>query len=425
MCKDTQVSRAQDVHERRIPDGWIKTKLGAHTLKIGSGITPKGGSNTYKNSGIPLIRSQNVLWGKLSFEDIAYIDNQQHEKMSGSVVVPNDVLLNITGASIGRSCLVSNKIKEANVNQHVCIIRTNSDISPMFLLYFLLSYKGQKQIDQFQAGGNRQGLNFAQIRSFKITLPPVHEQTKIAKILSTWDKAIDVTEKLIENSKAQKKALMQQLLIDHEASTKFKEYKLGNLGSTYTGLSGKTKDDFGKGKPFIPYLNIFINSRVNIKAISLVSISKDEKQYKVVYGDVFFTTSSETPDEVGMSSVLLDEVEELYLNSFCFGFRLDNFDTLSPEFAQYLFRGQNIRRQIFKLAQGATRYNLSKKSLLKITLKLPSIKEQQKIASILFAADKEIKLLQQKYDFLVQEKKALMQQLLTGKRRVKVDAKAN
>lgn len=98
---------------------WPTTKLKNHVDKIGSGITPKGGEASYKMTGIPLIRSQNVLNNVLDLTNVAYIDEDQHDRMSGSKVMPNDILLNITGASIGRSCVVPFGVKDANVNQHV------------------------------------------------------------------------------------------------------------------------------------------------------------------------------------------------------------------------------------------------------------------------------------------------------------------
>lgn len=146
-------------------------KLKKHTVKIGSGITPKGGEATYKAQGIPLIRSQNVLVNQLDLSDVAFIDNEQHEKMSGSKVLPGDVLLNITGASIGRSCVVPNNVDEANVNQHVCIIRLKKTIDGRLLSLFLNSWFGQKLIWSFQGGGSREALNFQQIGNFEIPLP--------------------------------------------------------------------------------------------------------------------------------------------------------------------------------------------------------------------------------------------------------------
>lgn len=127
---------------------------------------------------------------------------------------------------------------------------------------------------------------------------------------------------------------------------KWKDYRLGDLGKTYSGLTGKSKEDFGKGSPYIPYLNIFNNSRIDIGHFDYVSISPEEKQSAVRNGDIFFTASSETPDEVGMASVLLDNLENTYLNSFCFGFRLHNFYILLPEFARFYLRGQKFRKKI-------------------------------------------------------------------------------
>ncbi|MCR5862686.1 hypothetical protein LRS05_11255 [Flavobacterium sp. J372] len=135
---------------------------------------------------------------------------------------------------------------------------------------------------------------------------------------------------------------------------------MGEIGQPFNGLSGKTKDNFGKGKPYIQYKQIFDSSKVQIENCGLVEIIENESQNSVKYGDAFFTISSETPYEIGMSSVLLEEVNEMYLNSFCFGFRAFSLQILNPLFASYLFRNSVFRKQIVRLAQGSTRYNISK-----------------------------------------------------------------
>lgn len=171
----------------------------------------------------------------------------------------------------------------------------------------------------------------------------------------------------------------------------WKEYKLDDLGRHYGGLTNKSKDNFGKGFPFIPYLNIFENSKINPSDLDFVEIFPSESQNKVKYGDLFFTTSSETPHEVGMTSVLLDDLDEAYLNSFCFGFRLNDFNDLLPEYAAYLFRGKEIRKLISDLAQGSTRYNLSKSIFFdKLKFNLPPLPQQRKIAKILTTCDEVI-----------------------------------
>lgn len=170
--------------------------------------------------------------------------------------------------------------------------------------------------------------------------------------------------------------------------SKWKQMVLGDMGHTYGGLTNKTIVDFGFGKPFIPYMNIFSNGKINPKFLVLVNINPGERQNTVKYGDLFFTTSSETVEEVGMTSVLLDDIGEAYLNSFCFGFRLNNFDDLLPEFAPFLFRGLELRKKISLFGQGSTRYNLPKTELLaKLKIDLPTIPEQRKIAKILSTTD--------------------------------------
>lgn len=191
--------------------------------------------------------------------------------------------------------------------------------------------------------------------------------------------------------------------------SKWKQMVLGDMGYTYGGLTNKTIVDFGFGKPFIPYMNIFSNGKINPKFLVLVNINPGERQNTVKYGDLFFTTSSETVEEVGMTSVLLDDIGEAYLNSFCFGFRLNNFDDLLPEFAPFLFRGLELRKKISLFGQGSTRYNLPKTELLaKLKIDLPTIPEQRKIAKILSTTDSVI----EKTQAAINKYKAIKQGML-------------
>ena len=171
--------------------------------------------------------------------------------------------------------------------------------------------------------------------------------------------------------------------------TKWVTKKLGDLGYSFSGLSGKTINDFGSGKPFIPYMNIFSNGKIDPNQLEYVHIEENEHQNKVEKGDWFFTTSSETPEEVGMTSVLVDDIGEAYLNSFCFGFRLYDKNEFDPEFASYLFRSKDLRKKISLFAQGSTRYNLPKQQMFeKLYITYPeSLAEQRRIAGILSSAD--------------------------------------
>jgi len=199
--------------------------------------------------------------------------------------------------------------------------------------------------------------------------------------------------------------------------TEWVHKKLGDLGYSYSGLSGKTIDDFGEGKPFIPYMNIFSNGEIDPNKLEYVRIADNEHQNKVEQGDWFFTTSSETPEEVGMTSVLVDNIGEAYLNSFCFGFRLYNKQEFDPKFASYLFRSEELRKKISLFAQGSTRYNLPKQQMFeKLFISYPeSLSTQRRIAAILASADKVIAATQKLIAKYKQMKQGMMEELLKPK----------
>ena len=195
---------------------WSKCKLGACCSKIGSGKTPKGGSSVYANQGIMFLRSQNVLWGTLDISEVSFIDEATNSTMQSSEVRFGDVLLNITGASIGRSCIYTSNDR-ANVNQHVCIIRLSQEskerLLPEFLLQQILSDRIQQQVMDCQNGGSREGLNFQQIADFNIVIPEMEEQRKICGMLKAFDQKLCNEEISLKALFSLRTSLMQQLFI--------------------------------------------------------------------------------------------------------------------------------------------------------------------------------------------------------------------
>ena len=192
---------------------WESRELGLMTSKIGSGVTPRGGEKNYRSSGRPFVRSQNVGWGELILDNVVHIDEDTHASFAATEVEEGDVLLNISGASIGRTAVADARIVGGNVNQHVCVIRGLSEqIHPWFLSQYLISKHGQDQIDSCQAGGNRQGLNFGQIRLFLIPQPrDVAEQERIADCLCAADILRATYAQRISALKRQKQGLLQRL----------------------------------------------------------------------------------------------------------------------------------------------------------------------------------------------------------------------
>lgn len=193
----------------------------------------------------------------------------------------------------------------------------------------------------------------------------------------------------------------------------WQKISLGEIGTTLSGLTGKTKENFGHGKPFIPYMNVFKNSHIDKDFVNLVELQDDETQNRLQYGDYIFTTSSETPEEVGMSTVVNTDLGEAYLNSFCFIFRPER-KVLDPDFGGYLFRGPDFRKEISTFAKGSTRYNLSKRDFLGVEILFPESElEQKKIAEILFTVDAQIKETEKVISKSEKLKEGLMSQLLT------------
>ncbi|NQE05272.1 Type-1 restriction enzyme MjaXIP specificity protein [ANME-1 cluster archaeon GoMg1] len=198
-----------------IPEGWVVRRLNFLTSKINSGVTPKGGAEVYTEEGIPLLRSQNIHFEGLKLEDVAYIPEEIHKTMSNSVVKNRDVLINITGASIGRCTYVDGEFEKANVNQHVCIIRPKK-IDYKYLTYFLRSKHGQDQVFSIQMGSSREGLNFEQLGNFVVPFTPISVQIAIASYLdkatAKIDKTIQKINKNIELLEEYKKSLIHHVV---------------------------------------------------------------------------------------------------------------------------------------------------------------------------------------------------------------------
>jgi len=324
----------------------------------------------------------------------------------------HSILFTCIGSTIGKSGMAS---KELTSNQQINAIFPNDSYSSDFLFYqlSLLSNFIKKQ-----AGEQAVPLiNKSKFGEFIIPFPPTRtEQTAIATALSDMDALIEGLEKLLVKKRNIKQGAMQDLLKPKDG---WKIKKLGQIGKTYGGLSGKSKNDFKNGTiPYIPFMNIMSNPIISVTYFDYVKIDASENQNKVQKGDLFFNTSSETPEEVGMCSVLLEDIPNLYLNSFCFGFRFHKETKDDGLYLSYFFRSSYGRKKLYLLAQGATRYNLSKSNFLKIKLELPTPEEQICIAQILYDIDTELNQLETELSKYKMLKTGMMQELLTGKKRL-------
>jgi type I restriction enzyme S subunit len=201
--------------EKRLSDSekYPEEYLGKLASKIGSGSTPPGGRAAYPSFGIPFIRSLNVRMRRFQWENIAYISPETHNRMVGTRVRPNDVLLNITGASIGRVACAPTDLSEANVNQHVTIIRLSDEIvHPRFLMYWLSQATVQTFINDMQKGATRQGFTKSQIEEFRVPVPPLIEQRRIVAELDALQAEADALKRLQAETAAELNALLPSIL---------------------------------------------------------------------------------------------------------------------------------------------------------------------------------------------------------------------
>ena len=267
------------------------------------------------------------------------------------------------------------------------------------------------------------GINGKEYSQLPLPIPSISEQREISITLFDIDYLIKNLDKIIAKKRDIQQAVMQQLLTGQRRLPGFSgvwEVKpLRALGNTYGGLAGKTKNDFGHGEArYIPFMNVMTDTVIDASWLEPVDVAPDEAQNLAKKGDLFFNGSSETPEEVGFCSVLLEEIPNLYLNSFCFGFRFNTSARVNGLFFAYWFRSKAGRAVMSVLAQGATRYNIAKSAFMQLEIPQPSEEEQTAIATVLSDMGAELAALEARRDKASQIKQGMMQELLTGRIRL-------
>lgn len=317
-----------------------------------------------------------------------------------------DILLARTGASTGKSYLY--KKSDGKLYYAGFLIRANvTTHDPYFVFSQLHTHRYWRWVSIMSARSGQPGINSQEYSSFPIYTTSIEEESKIAKLLSLLDERIATQNKIIDKLQSLIKGLNDFLYTQYggEVLTSFAE-----LGTSYSGLSGKSAQDFGSGKPFITYLNVYSNNVIKENDFQYVAIKDDEKQNVVKYGDVLFTLSSETPEEVGVGSVYLGK-EKVYLNSFCFGIHITNTEVAFSPYLSYYVSLTAFRKFIYPYAQGSTRFNLCKADFEKASIKLPTLADQKRIYSVLGHIDCKIETERQMLNLYNSQKQYLLRQM--------------
>lgn len=407
-----------------VPNGWNENSLADIVKeKISYGIVQAG---PHVEGGIPYIKSSDVK-GKIIPESLQRTSEDIHYKYRRSAVHPGDIVFSLRG-NIGESAIVPDMLAEANLTQGTARISVDNNHCNLFYYYQLQSENLLNRVNALSKGSTFKEISLEELRKVKVLSPPYAEQNKIAQILSTWDQAISTTEKLLENSQQQKKALMQQLLtgkkrlLDENGkkfSGEWKKGKLGDLVKIDSGFAFKSSD-FTNSFDGVPIIRMsdFKNGGLDIREAAKISkeITNGLQRFKLNSGDFVFGMSGSLSNygwvkEKDLPCYLNQRVGRLVAN-----------EQGNQKFVTYLYLSEKVQQSIIDKAAGAAQLNISVNDLRGIQVFYPAKEEQQKIAEILSLADQEIEILQQKLNCLKQEKNALMQQLLTGKKRVKVAA---
>ena len=389
-------------------DPWEQRKLGElyqknderNTDGLGSERTLSVASMTFNSTGNGADESSLPSYKRLRLGDIAFEGHANKEFAYGRFV------LNDAGNGI--------------MSPRFTCLRPIAEQEYSFWKYFIHSEEVMRPIlvNSTKSGTMMNELVVKDFLEQEILVPSLPEQRRIGGFFDRLDSLITLHQRKYDKLCVLKKSMLDKMFPKGGSlypeirfagfTDPWEQRKLGDCGSAYGGLSGKTKEDFGRGTAkFVPYTNVFDNPITDSNRLE--SIEKDSKQNEVRYGDALFTVSSETPGEVGMSSVWLSDQPNVYLNSFCFGYRQDgSFDS---RYLAYMLRSQNVRSDLTLLAQGISRFNISKNKVMELKVPYPRLKEQAQLGSFFDRLDSLITLHQRKLELLRNIKKSMLDKM--------------
>lgn len=323
------------------------------------------------------------------------------DNSAAKMVEVGDLLLALYGATSGDIAI--SKIKGA-INQAILCIRTKQNKKFVESVW----NKHVARLLQTYLQGGQGNLSADIVKNIPFYFTNIEEQNKLARFISLLDQRIAAQNKIIEKYESLIQAICDTLV---EAEQHKVELSFNDFGEPYSGLSGKSADDFGEGCQYITYMNVYQNQIIDTTDVGLVKINETEQQSVVRYGDILFTLSSETPNEVGMGAVYLGDTYPLYLNSFCFGVRIIDESKIFPPFLAYYISTKSFRKAVFPLAQGSTRFNLQKSDFMKKMFLFPKVEKQNKIYTTLKAYSDKLSIEKRIAKLLCEQKSFLLRQL--------------
>ena len=374
-----------------------RVKLKDCCSAIFSGGTPLTSKEQYYDGNIPWIRSGEIDFNRI-FRSERNISQEGLENSSAKLIRPKSVVMAMTGATVAKVATIE---AEMAANQSVCAIETNSQLDYRFL-YFYLATKYLQLRNSAQ--GALTSLNLERIKNIEIPLPPLNIQKEIVTILDSFTSLIDKMKQEVEMRKKQMDYYREKLFSFGKGECEWRS--LNELFTFKNGIN-KGKSDFGRGTPIINYVDVYRKRglvKEDIKGL-VKSNASEQSRYKCKRGDVFFTRTSETKEEVGFPSVLLEDIENCVFSGFVLK-ATPTTDLLDTHYCMYCFFTYQFRKEVIKSATYTTRALTNGTSLSKISIPVPSLEKQRQIASILDSfetyiskLEKMIELRQKQYEY--------------------------
>lgn len=337
-------------------------------------------------------------------------------------IKPGELVFARTGASVGKSYLYNPQ--DGELIYAGFLINVTPDpalLNPKFLSLVVQTKEYWDWIARTCVRSGQPGVNGREFASLPVPVVHISTQDAIAEAMNDVDDMIFALERLVAKKQAIKQGIMQQLLTGktrlHGFIARWPRVRLRDVGYTYGGLTGKSKEHFGSGSAqFVTFTEVMAGPRLRGDRLESVVVGTAERQNRVVRGDVLFNGSSETPEEVALAAAVdFDPTPETYLNSFCFGYRVKRSDLIDPTYLAIYFRSGTGRELVASLAQGATRYNIAKTKFLELTPELPPFEEQKAIAALYVDAENEIDVLRRRLSKALAIRQGMIQELLSGR----------
>lgn len=405
-----------------IPEDWKIVSLGEMAEFITSGS--RGWAIYYSKSGALFIRSQNIRDGRLSFEDTQHVRPPSGSEGSRTKVNQHDLLVTITGNSVGNVAIVEQNFDEAYISQHVGMVRLrDTRLGEYICRYLSPNAPGNSQIAGSQSGQSKPGLNLQNLRDFKVALPPSHsEQRAITEALGDVDGLLDSLDQLISKKRQLKQAAMQQLLTGQTRLPGFKgEWGVKTLKQTAeisTGIN-KPLSEMGSGALYVTVQDLYNGTSIRTNRLSRIKVSPVEIEARALAaGDIVFGKSSVKRDGIGYPSQFLGCAEPVVFSGFTYRARARQ-GIADATFLFYALRTERTRRWLIDNSQASALTNINQTIADAIPVQLPpTISEQTAIAAVLVDMDLELEVLERRHEKTRALKHGMMQKLLTGKTRL-------